>query len=81
MDDKISFTMKLFLLMTIKTAQLHRRGGMKNDSLRVTVSFPTPSDYKGAGKPTVDAHLRLWDAAGWCDCLKNCDFGQGVFSY
>ena len=38
--------MKLMLLMTIKTTRLHRRGGMKNDSWRVTVGFPTPSDHR-----------------------------------
>ena len=80
MDDKISFTMKLMLLMTIKTARLQPPGGMRNDSWRVPVDFPASSDYKGAGKPTVDAQMRLWGAAGGCNCLKRCDFGEGVFS-
>ena len=80
MDDKISFTMKLMLLMTIKTARLQPPGGMRNDSWRVPVGFPTPSDHKGAGKPTVDLHIRLWGAAGGCNRLKRCDFGLSDFS-
>ena len=36
--------MKLMLLMTIKTARLHRRGGMKNDSWRVPGSAPHSSN-------------------------------------
>ena len=59
MDDKICFTMKLMLLMTIKKARLHQRGGLKKDSWRVTVSFPTSSDYNGVRKPTMNAQLRL----------------------
>jgi hypothetical protein len=46
----------------------------------MTVGFPGPSDYNGLGKPPVDAQLRLWDAAGWRNCLKNCEFGLGDFS-
>ena len=69
--------MKLMLLMT---AWLHRCGGMKNDSWRVPVGFPTPSDYRGVGKLTVDAQLRLWGAAGYCNCLNSCNFGQGYLS-
>ena len=80
MDDKISFTMKLMLLMTIKTARLQPPRGMRNDSCRVPVGFLTLSDYKGVRKPTVDAQMRLWGAAGGCNCLKRCNFGQGVFS-
>ena len=72
--------MELMLLMTIKTARLHQRWGMRNDSLSVPVGFPAPSDYKGVGKLTVDAQLRLWDTADWCKCLKRCDFGEDVFS-
>jgi hypothetical protein len=52
MEDKISFTMKIMLLMTIKTARLHTPGGMKHHGWRVPVGFCTPSDYKGVGKPT-----------------------------
>jgi hypothetical protein len=59
MDDKISFTIKLMLLRTIKTARLHWSGRMKNDGWRVRVGFPTPSDFKGVGKPTVDAQLSV----------------------
>ena len=80
MDDKISFTMKLMLLMTIKTARLQPPGRMINDSWRVPVGFLTPSDHKGARKLTVDAQMRLWGATGGCNCLKRCDFGEGVFS-
>ena len=80
MDDKMSFTLKLMLLMTIKMARLQPSGWMRNDSWGVAVGFPASSDYKGAGKLTVDAQLRLWGASGGCNCLKNCDFGQGVFS-
>ena len=80
MDDKISFTMKLMLLMTIKTARLHRRGGTKNDSWRVPVGFLIPSNYRGVGNLTVDAQLRLWGAAGYCNCLNSCNFGQGYLS-
>lgn len=59
MGDKISFTMKLMLLRTMKTAQLHRRGEMKNHVWRVPVDFHTPPDYKGVRHPTVDVQLRL----------------------
>ena len=72
--------MKLMLLMTIKTARLHRRGRTKNDSWRVPVGFPTPSDHKGVGKSTADAQLRLWGASGGCTCLNRCDYGGGDFS-
>ena len=72
MDNKISFTMKLMLLVTVKTARLQSPGGMINDSWRVTVGFPAPSDYKGAGKPTVDAQMRLWGATDGYNCLKRC---------
>ena len=80
MDDKISFTMKLMLLMSIKTARLQPPGRIGNDSWRVPVGFLTPSDYKGARKPTVDLHIRLWGAAGGCNRPKRCDFGLSVFS-
>ena len=80
MDDNISFTVKLMLLVTIKTASLQPPGGVVNDSWRMPVGFLAPSDHRGVRKPTVDAQLRLWDTAGWCNYLKNCDFGQGVFS-
>ena len=70
MDDKTSFTMKLMLLMTIKTVRLQLPGGMKNDSWWVPVGFLTPSNYKDARKPTVDAQMRLWGAAGGYSCLK-----------
>ena len=70
MDDQICFTMKLMFLMTIQTAPLHTPGGMKNHGCRVPVGFPTPSDYRGVGKPTVDVQLCLWDAVGWCKCLN-----------
>ena len=78
MDDNISFTVKLMLLVTIKTARLQPPVRMRNDSWRVPVGFLTPSDYKGAGKPTVDSQMRLWGAASGCNRLKRCDFGEGV---
>ena len=59
MDDKISFTAKLMLVVTIKMARLHTPGGMKIDSLRVPVGFPTPSDYKVVGKSTMNAQVCL----------------------
>ena len=72
--------MKLMLLMTIKTARLQPPGGVRNDSLRVPVGFLTPSDYKGVRKPTVDLQMRLWGAAGGCNCPQRCAFGHRVFS-
>ena len=81
MDDKISSTMKLMLLMTIKKrAQLQPPGGLRDDSWRVPVGFLAPSDYKGARKPTVDVQINLWGAACGCNCLKRCNVGQHVFS-
>ena len=59
MNDKISLTTKLMLLMIIKTTRLLPPGGMENDSLRVPVSFPTPYDYTGVVKLTMNAQLRL----------------------
>ena len=80
MDDKISFTVKLMLLMTIKTARLQPPGGMRNDSWRVPVGFLTSSNHKGVGNSTMNAQLRVWEAAGACKCLNRCNFGQHVFS-
>ena len=67
------------LLMTIKMTRLHWRGEMKNDCWRLLVGFPTPSDYNSVGNLTVDAQLRLWDAAGWCNCLKTVILGQVIY--
>ena len=53
---------------------------MKNDGWRVLVSFLRPKDYKNARKPTVDAQLCLWEAAGECNCLSiGVVLGQVVF--
>ena len=71
--------MKLMLLMTTKTARLQPPGGMRNDSWRVPVSFPAPSNYKDAGNPTVDAQMHLWGAAGGCNCLKGALFSNVSF--
>ena len=71
--------MKLMLLMTTKTARLQPPGGMRNDSWRVPVGFPTPSDYKGAGKPTVDSQMRLWGAAGGYNGPKCAILGKVSF--
>ena len=62
MDDTISLTMKLMLLMTIKIAQLQPYGGTTNDGWRVPVNFLAPSDHSGVRKPTVDIYLRLLGA-------------------
>jgi len=67
--------MKLMQLTTTKTARLQPPEGMRNDTWRVPVGFPTPSEYKGAGNPTVDLHMRLWGTAGGCNRLERCDFG------
>ena len=49
MDDETSFTMKLMLLMTIKTVKLQLPGGTKNDICRVPVGLDVPSNYKSVG--------------------------------
>ena len=66
----------------------HRNGtaaqawGGENDGWKMTVGFPTPSDYNGVRKPTMDARLRLWDATGGHNCLNICDFGlDGLSCY
>ena len=59
MDDKISFTMKLMILMTIKHGTVADTWGDENDSWRVPVGFHAPYDYKGVTKPTTNAQLRL----------------------
>ena len=68
MDDKIGYTTKIMLWRTIEPARLHTPGGMKIHGWRMPVGFPTPSDYNGGGKPTRDKQLRLWKAAGVCNC-------------
>ena len=80
MDDKISLTMKLMLLMTIKKFTVSAAWGDEKDVWRMLVGFLTPSDHRGARKPTVDTHLRLWGAADSYNCLNSCNFGQGDLS-
>ena len=59
--------MKLMLLMTIETAQLHTPGGMKNMVGGCRLVFPHLLN-KGVGKLSRDKQLRLWKAAGVCNC-------------
>ena len=55
MDDKISFTMKIMLLMAIEKARLQPPGEMKNNIWKVPFGSLTPSDYKGVRKLTMNA--------------------------
>ena len=61
-------------------ARLHSPGGVTNHCWRMPVGFPTSSEYKGSGKPTMDSHMRLWETAGGSNHLKRCDFGLSDFS-
>ena len=78
MYDKISFTMKLMLLVTINMARLQPPGGMRNDSWKVPVGFLTwPS-------PILSGHLtrqivhapRIWPF--WAS-VPNLTFPPGTF--
>ena len=59
-----------------ETTRLQPHPKMNHDGWRELIGFPTPSGYKGVGKPTMDAQLCLWEAACGYSCLNRCNIGN-----